>query len=398
MVNVKNVKYKNDNTSYQLTEELKLILAIIRENATKEKLERWENRNINWKTFIQLALHHRVYPYVYWKLNMMKLNWIPNSVIDILYKRYQQNVFFMLQLTAEMEAVGKLLTTNDIQALFLKGPILASDLYGDLSLRTSKDLDILISSHNIKGTDEILSKYGYIKIEEDSILNEDRWRTHHSLYIHPKTKFSIEVHWRLNDKPDKEPDFNLLWKRRKISTIMGQTINILGEEDLLLYLISHGARHGWFRLRWLLDIDRIIQREVKWEKINQIIKQYSNEHLVGQSLILANRLLDTPISKEISSLLIDKSYKLADAATVFIQGSDIDQPFPEVLKPLLRSYTWNLQKNLIQRIKYFFVLAYPSYKDFQVLKLPTKMHFLYFPLRPFLFAGRKLKILKVNEN
>ena len=35
-----------------------------------------------------------------------------------------------------------------------------------------------------------------------------------------------------------------------------QIYHYLGNEDLLSYLADHGARHGWFRPRWLMDIAR----------------------------------------------------------------------------------------------------------------------------------------------
>ncbi|MEI2463282.1 nucleotidyltransferase domain-containing protein [Niallia taxi] len=382
----------------QLSEEINLLLLLLREDITDEKLKNFNVKKINWETFVQLALHHRVFPILYIKLNELKHFSIPESVMVVFQKKYQHNVFSMLQLTSEMEKLGNLFNKNDISALFLKGPILADNIYGDISLRTSKDLDILISPTDIQSTEELLLSCGYVKEEEKSILNEDRWRTHHSVFYHSNFNFSVEIHWRLNDKPDKEPTFSALWERRRTSNLTGQPINILGEEDLFLYLISHGARHGWFRLRWLLDIDRFVRKGVIWENYKKIIKEYSNEHLVGQSLILANRLLHTPIGEDLYKLLVSKSYIIADMALNFIKGSEINQSFPKELVTFHQHYIWVLQKNILQKIRYLLILSYPSYTDYQLLRLPKKVHFLYFPLRPFLFAGRKLKILKVKEN
>lgn len=404
MKGVKSLKESKGREGYnkdvfsQLTEEVNLLLLLLREDTTEEKLENFNVKKINWETFVQLALHHRVFPILYMKLNKLKHFSIPESVMKVLQKKYQHNVFSMLQLTSEMEKLGRLFNKNEIAALFIKGPILADNLYGDISLRTSKDLDILISPTNIQLTEEVLKSCGYVKEEDKSILNEDRWRTHHSVFYHSNFNFSVEIHWRLNDKPDKEPTFAALWERRGTSNLSGQPINTLGEEDLFLYLISHGARHGWFRLRWLLDIDRFVRKGMMWENYKQIIKEYSNEHLVGQSLILAKRLLHTPIGKDFSNLLVSKSYLLADMAMNFVKGSEINQSFPKELVTFHQKYLWVLQKNIMQKIKYLLILSYPSYTDYQLLKLPKKIHFLYFPLRPFLFAGRKLKIFKVNEN
>ena len=32
------------------------------------------------------------------------------------------------------------------------------------------------------------------------------------------------------------------------------------------FLITHGARHGWSRLRWLMDIDKMLNGKLDWDK------------------------------------------------------------------------------------------------------------------------------------
>ena len=72
--------------------------------------------------------------------------------------------------------------------------------------------------------------------------------------FHPTKQIKLEIHWRLNPGPGKEPGFEELWKRKRKSTLTSNSVYMLGEEDLFLFLVSHGARHGWSRLRWLVDI------------------------------------------------------------------------------------------------------------------------------------------------
>ena len=48
----------------------------------------------------------------------------------------------------------------DIPLLFLKGPVLAKELYGDLSLRTSSDLDVMIPIHKLGKSGRTASKVG----------------------------------------------------------------------------------------------------------------------------------------------------------------------------------------------------------------------------------------------
>lgn len=381
----------------QLPVEMKLLLELIKTNTDGIVIEKFKAKDINWSKFYQLAIHHRTIPLLYSKLNKLKLNWIPIEVLNRLQNKYQQNVFSMLKITSEMGVIASLFNSNNIKVLFLKGPILGKELYGDISLRTSKDIDILIPFKDIKRTKQLLLKHGYKEKEEtEFILNEHKWRAHHLVFYQPDSNIYIEIHWRLNELPDKEPSFDSLWGRKNISPLTLEPIYTLGREDLFLYLASHGARHGWFRLRWLVDVDRLMKNNTPFKRMDTIIREYENEHVVGQALILTNQLLKTPISNQLSPYLRNRSIRLASLAMVFISSIDHDQPFPRELIPFPRSYAYELQKNLSQKLKFLLISSYPTYKDYQVFKLPRNLHFLYFPLRPFLYTGRKLGILKAK--
>ena len=92
-------------------------------------------------------------------------------------------------------------------------------------------------------------------------------RTKHVTYIHPQKGIILEIHWRLHSNSINEPTFEELWKRKRIKNLANYPIYFLGREDLFLYLIAHGARHGWFRLRWLLDIHQIMNNQMNAEGI-----------------------------------------------------------------------------------------------------------------------------------
>ncbi len=83
--------------------------------------------------------------------------------------------------------------------------------------------------------------------EIQTVFNDWKWRSNHHTYFHPQKGVKCEVHWRLYPLPGKEPSFDELWDRRRVSSLTNYPIHYLGREDLLLYLASHGARHGWSR-------------------------------------------------------------------------------------------------------------------------------------------------------
>lgn len=405
---------KNLNLNLEdLPKELRLILEIIKiENNNNIRKEMF--CNINWDKFIELAIHHRVYPLIYSKVKKMHIEWIPNEVFHSLYGEYQRNTFQMLQLSGEMELVSKLFSENSLRILFIKGPAIAADLYGDISLRTSKDLDILIQLSDLEKADALLLDFGYQR-EVDIIENFDEKRTSHDVkYYHPIKQIQLEIHWRLHPHPMNVPSFNDLWVRRRKSNLTSYPVYYFGEADLFLYLITHGCRHGWFRLRWLVDIDQFIRIRINGENNLTLLKKYANEHLGrrsnlfgGQALILANQLLDTPINKVTNTFKI-KGYsrRLAQMCITYINEMFLDNSTLNKIKSsnnkfillksnlahsfLIRRYEFT-RRTGFSKVLFILGIFSPSSKDKEILVLPKFLHFLYFPLRPFLWVWRKAR-------
>ena len=74
--------------------------------------------------------------------------------------------------------------------------------------------------------------------------------------------------------PAKEPNFDELWNRKRKSSLTNYPVYILSSEDLFLFLVTHGARHGWSRLRWLIDIHQIIKQNLDWSIISTLLEKY----------------------------------------------------------------------------------------------------------------------------
>ena len=55
------------------------------------------------------------------------------------------------------------------------------------------------------------------------------------IFILKKNK--LEIHWRLNPGPGKEPNFSELWERKRISILTKNYLYFLGREDLFLFLV-----------------------------------------------------------------------------------------------------------------------------------------------------------------
>jgi hypothetical protein len=376
--------------------ELTLLLSILKLQKGESFLSDHKDRlgEIDWSRFLKLARHHRVYPVLYRKLQTIDATGIPLHVIQNLRNDYQTNTFQMLQLSAEMENICKMFSKSNIRSLILKGPVLAADLYGDISLRTSGDLDILVSMDDLDHAEELLRRCGYLKDDYiQTILNDWKWRHHHVTFFHPHNGTKLEIHWRLGPGPRKEPGFHELWKRKRISTITSNPIYYLGREDLFLFLVSHGARHGWSRLRWLMDIDQMLKQNLDFANLLLLLKKYQLVHIGTQALILTSQLLHTTLTAEMKSILVEKrGMRLAQDALFYIyQMVNLHTyPIPEDVAKYHKRHLFSLMSN---RHKVLFIMSflYPYPEDTDTLMLPKYLHFLYFPLRPLLWAWRKTK-------
>jgi hypothetical protein len=389
-----------DNHSLDLSQfpkELKLLLLIIKQETNQNVL--MENKelfsDVNWDKFLHLVRHHRVYPIIHKRIKEIGKGLFPKYIIHSLHDEYNKNTFRMLHLSGETGYLSKILMDNNIRALFLKGPILGSCLYGEISLRTSTDLDLMVSINDLACVERIIQELGYIKDDYIvSVLNDWKWRHHHFAYFHPEKRVKLEIHWRLNPGPAKEPNFNELWGRKRKSLLSSSSpVYMLGEEDLFLFLVLHGARHGWSRIRWLVDIDQLTKQIKDWRKIIVILKQYQSITVGGQALYLASQILNTPISGNIKMVVTEKkAEKLAQEALFYIKQmvNLHSEPLPESVAKYHKNHLFSLMSSQ-QKILFIMSFLYPYHVDFETLPLPKFLHFLYFPLRPFLFAWRKTK-------
>lgn len=351
----------------------------------------------DWDHFMQLAMHHRVFPLLHTNLKLMSADaWLPQTVQHQLQVLYRRNTFQMLLLSAEMEMICRACDEHNIQTLLLKGPVLATDLYGDVSLRTSGDIDLLVPLEQLKASERLLISLGYEKDDYiESVLGDWKWRHHHMTFFHPDKQMKVEVHWRLNPGPAKNPRFAELWEERRQSHLSSYPLHMLGEAHLFMFLVTHGARHGWSRLRWLVDVAQLVKRPLDWSRVINICKKYQVSHIGGQSLVLIDRLLQPHVAGPSEAIVRDRrATPLAREAMFYIRQMINLHHLPQPTE-IDAYHKRHLFKLMSKRQKFWYLLSfmYPYAEDAHTLPLPKLLHGLYFVLRPVLWLWRKTKKL-----
>jgi len=392
------VKEKWEFDPESLTKEMQFMLTLLRDEGDPEVREfiRARAAAIDWQQFMKCVHHHKVYPLVYALLQSYP-EVVPDHVMQSLREHRQRNMFRMLSLSAELRRVCARFHNSGVRFLVLKGPMLAQELYGDISMRASKDLDLLVSLKDVERAEYILGQLGYTALPGGMprVFGDWRWREHHRSYRHPATGTLVELHWRMHPHVHHEPSFERLWESRTSVETGDTVIHTLSDTDHFLYLIVHGARHGWFRLRWLIDISRMMRTldEGKWRIVLSDARRLQAASMLGQSLYLVSRLLHVPLPGELERLAVTlRSLKHARDSLEYIRDMVNLHPGPET-KRLAAHYKRYLFSLLTFRKKVVYVISalYPNSWDTLHFPLPRRLYFLYIPLRPFLWLWKMMQ-------
>jgi hypothetical protein len=216
----------------------------------------------DWKAILRGAHRHRVASQL---LSALKrtANIIPAPVIAALREQTRLGATQVLIQITELRRLLGLFADAGIRVLVLKGIVLSVQLYGNPSSRMPGDIDLLIDPDRADDADALLIAAGYAR-RLPALSPRQRVAYRHwfreATYEHPVAG-ELDVHHRLSHHPSFSPwSFDELWDEREHVELAGFPVATLPRRCLALYLCSHGAEHGWERLRWLLDLAVLLRK------------------------------------------------------------------------------------------------------------------------------------------
>ena len=214
----------------------------------------------DWSDFIATANEQRLLPLAYWTFKRLRVK-TPSSVNRLMASAYlRQKVVAKTQITALLQALDALSKTG-IEAVVLKGGILASKLYPEPGLRPMDDIDLLVSPNMVMRARDVLMSLGYqLPLP---LSRFDRAKHHLPIAIREDAGVTIGIelhseafHWSLH-----EPlDFSQLARPLARFEIRGIAVAYLGEANLL-WMQYRGLRKFQEPLRKLHLIDIALMAE-----------------------------------------------------------------------------------------------------------------------------------------
>ncbi len=310
----------------------------------------------------------------------------------------------MLSFSSELSKIGAEFTSQAIPYIPLKGPVVAFQVFGDLTAKNSRDLDFLIQEEQLDQTIEVLSKNGYtltLPYDQYSPKQKSYFRKANNqlTLFNQQKKIPLEIHWRLFANPLLLPlSLNELLKSSTKMMIGNVAVPALSSEHLLFYLTVHGAKHQWALLYWLHELATLIQKEsFEWNSILAKATKLSIERPLVQGVMLIESLFKIEAPKEIKTY--HQSHPtiqdLVDMATATIKAEQTNLHKKSISNYWgILGYKWKLRKGWKYKLAYIQGI---SIKDFELIKLPDTLFFCYFWLRPFFWFWRYI-ISPQNKN
>lgn len=352
---------------------------------------------IAWADYLRLVDRHRT-PALSWiAVKRVPALEIPEQIASELRRRSdacRMQAVVHLQL---LGAVLKALNRAGVPVMPLKGPLLSREIYGDVGLRQSKDLDILVAREDVIKTQECLERIGWQRGAEYSSLTRVQSEFNlryerHIGYVHPKRGCELELHWRTAG--DKSELLAACLAGGLLSEWQGCQYLAMRPQDLTLYLCNHGSDHAWVRAKWLGDMARIwASQSTDWQVVLDHARRTGQDRPVLMCLRLLKEAYGLPTNNDASGhshplppLLITKAVReLTNPEERERRGLGTNL-FEEIRSYGYKRHVWPHKS----RWDNFAELAICR-ADFQVLRLPDSLFWLYIPLRPFLWAWRHLR-------
>ena len=351
-----------------------------------EKIRRIIESGIRWDEIDRLAAGHKIAPIVFHTIRNHAWSLTPGAFGGKLREAATGAAMQSLALWKELLRLLEALERIGVEALPIKGPVLAATLDGSLSLREYEDLDLVVRPEHLLQARDLLLREGYFlatftHTDTDSAI----WQSEHRelLFGHKTRRSAVDLHWALLSRylPFQLP-VEKVWEAALPRSVLGRNILTLSPGHELLYLCLHGAKHGWSRLCWIADVAQLVEKvPFEWASLTEEARRLDLELAAAHALLLARSLLNVALPPAAAQWA--DGVKCAPEAAEWarrrlLAGGDFFPGAVESAGFLFRFATGPLARiRIIQGI-----FLRPTEAEWKLVRLPPNLYWLYYAVRP----------------
>ncbi len=351
------------------------------------------NGPIDWEFLLHAAGHHGMGHLLFNHFQSNSLDSVvPEEVRSKLQRRLYANAARNEILVRELLRIIDRVETAGVAALPHKGPVLALLDYGDLAYREFSDLDILIPKSRYSIASRVLKELGY-EPHRQEFEGESRFglgETDQEGFRHTESGIFVELQWGL--LPEwrvKRSDFATLWERATTVCLGDREVKTLGREDMLLALGVHGSKHLWSRMEWLLSFAEFVRHygeEIDFGRVTDEARGCGCLPMMLLAFWMAKELLGVPPPLELPSGPVP-------AIGQFLRDRLLSGVLEDDIDPVRRfQIHMQLTESRPARARmWLHAITHPRPADWDSVRLPKGLYFLYYIFRPVRLVYRYMK-------
>lgn len=344
---------------------------------------------LNWHNFLQEAMSHGMVPLLYTHLKKTCPDLIAADVMSQLRGMYVRIAQKNLAFAAVLLKVLNMFKAHDILAVPFKGPLLAQQVYGDITLRQFNDLDILIKKHDAVRARKLLVDYGYEAEIELRGRNESKYLEYENSFsfISRNGGPSIDLHWEMTGRYLLSPiSIEYFEKTLQPTDLLDQKVLSIPDDIMLVYLCTHGTSHCWERLEWVCCFTEMLRRkdEAGLFKIIAMAEKLGCKRMLYLGFFLGYDLLGVKLPKNIKEKVFSDSgvfkYGVQLKKSIFYEKQEV---YDGDAKWRFSPIHIQLRDSYPDRLNYARYLYFtPTIKELEKFSLPGWLAPLYGVLRP----------------
>jgi hypothetical protein len=349
----------------------------------------------DWDALLRLASHHRVLPAVY--LALKGRGDIPGSILSALDARFSRHVQRALRFSALLMEVSGQLQKCGVTFLCHKGPALAQTLYGDVAMREFGDLDFLVRAKDVQQAGAAMAEIGLTnKLALSPRQGREYLRTGYEyVFGTAREPNLVEIQWQLLPRfYSADLELEEFFQRSVELSLEGADLRTPCDEDHLLLLCVHAAKHGWSQLGMVRDISTLADRGLDWNFILHEASRLGLKRILDISLKLGERLLGLKVPGEISAELKDRQngVRVSEICHRMLRSEEIDSNSLRYVR-----MTMGLRERRRDQIRIAWRLATtPGIGEWQSRQIPDSLFLLYRAVRTWRLGTRALRGIRSN--